>query len=70
MALLPSLALFGGLYLDLGLCCAWSGKSKNKIVFTLYNVVCTLSVLSEVAERGERQGEQQIQQFQEKAPWL
>ena len=26
LVLLPSLALFVGLHLDLGLCCAWSGK--------------------------------------------
>ena len=27
LVLLPSLALFVGLHLDLGLCCAWSGKN-------------------------------------------
>ena len=34
LVLLPSLALFVGLHLDLGLCCAWSGK-KNNILLTL-----------------------------------
>ena len=29
--LLPSLALFGGLHLDLGLCCSWSGKKESHI---------------------------------------
>ena len=29
LALLPSLALFGGLHPDLGLCCAWSGKNAD-----------------------------------------
>ena len=28
LVLLPSLALFVGLHLDLGLCCAWSGKPR------------------------------------------
>ena len=31
LALLPSLALFDGLHLELGLCCAWSGKKHHII---------------------------------------
>ena len=50
--LLTSLVLFGGLHLDLGKCCAWSGKKRGRCSYNAVNGVPSCAnpwLLQEVA---------------------